>query len=58
MQMQTYLFFRKDPKTGEQFFYPVQLADDADALRNVEGNPGTVKVEDMHGRVVYPAAVH
>jgi hypothetical protein len=54
--METYLFFRKDPNTGKQFFYPVELEDDADALRNVEGNPGTVKVEDINGRVVFPNA--
>lgn len=43
-----YLFFR-----GEGFFYPIELADDDDARRNAEHNPGTTRVEDVRGRVVW-----
>ena len=52
--MAVYIFFRP-----EGFFYPITLRDDADARANAECNPGTVKVEDMKGRVVWaplPAA--
>ncbi len=45
--MQTYLFFR------ENHFYPVELRDDDDAKKNAEINPGTIKVEDVAGRVVW-----
>lgn len=49
--MTTYLFFRMHE--GREFFYPVQLRNDADVLPNVELNPGTVKVTTEDGRVVW-----
>jgi hypothetical protein len=55
--MEKYLFFRKEPN-GMRYFYEVELKDDKDAMRNVDANPGTVRVEHISGRVVYPAAVH
>lgn len=42
-----YIFFRKDG------FYPITLFDDADARHNAEINPGTIRVEDTNGRVVW-----
>jgi hypothetical protein len=48
-----YIFFRKHPESEELLFYPVGLKDDADAVRNAEHNPGTVKVEDVEGRIVW-----
>lgn len=44
-----YLFFRGG------FFYPLELADDADAIANAECNPGTSRVEDLDGNVVWRA---
>ena len=43
-----YTFHRKEG------FYPLELADDDDACRNAECNPGTIRVMDIHGRVVWP----
>lgn len=34
-------------------FYIVELRDDADARANAECNPGTLRVEDMRGNVVW-----
>lgn len=42
-----YLFFRKNG------FYPIELYDDADAIKNAEYNEGTIRVEDLSGRVVW-----
>jgi len=42
-----YIFFRKEG------FYPIDMKDDADAKANAECNPGTLRVEDIHGRVVW-----
>lgn len=42
-----YIFFRD---TG---WYPLELKDDADAIRNAEINPGTLRVENIHGRAVW-----
>lgn len=43
-----YLFFR------EGTFYPIEgIKDDAEVLVHVGGNPGTLKVEDITGRVVW-----
>jgi hypothetical protein len=50
--MKTYLFFRKEG------FYPIQLRDDDDAKRNAEHNAGTLKVEDLAGRVVWEMVVN
>ena len=43
-----YVFFRKGG------FYIVNLSGDEDVLPNVELNPGTLRVEDITGRVVWP----
>jgi hypothetical protein len=42
-----YVFFRKG------MFYPIEMKDDADAKVNAECNPGTIRVEDINGRVVW-----
>lgn len=46
-KMEVYIFIRKEG------FYPVELRDDDDAKRNAEINPGTLRVEDLNGRVVW-----
>lgn len=46
--MKTYIFFRAEG------WYPVKCTNDVDVLRHVELNPGTIKVEDMDGRIVWP----
>jgi hypothetical protein len=43
----TYLFFRDD------MFYPLNLSGDEEAIENAKCNPGTVRVEDVAGRVVW-----
>ena len=48
---EVYVFFRT--MDGEVFFYPVELADDADAKANAECNPGTIKVENIAGKIVW-----
>jgi hypothetical protein len=45
-----YIFFRADDG-----WYPITLADDADAIRNAEYNPGTVKVENLNGDIIWQA---
>jgi hypothetical protein len=52
VRLRTYIFFRRDPNRGF-LFYPIELKDDAEAVRNAECNPGTVKVEDIQGRIVW-----
>lgn len=47
----TYLFHRLHE--GAPFFYPVELENDDEVLPNVECNPGTVKVTDLDGRVIW-----
>ena len=42
-----YVFFR------DGMFYPIEMKDDADACANAECNPGTTRVEDANGRVVW-----
>ena len=49
---QIYTFHRMTD--GEEFFYPMELDDDADARANAEINPGTIRVQDFWGRVVWP----
>jgi hypothetical protein len=51
--MQTYIFFREH--NGNPVFYPGQLKDDNEAVRNAVGNPGTTKVERPSGDVVWVA---
>ena len=43
-----YIFFREDEN-----WYPVELADDDEARRNAECNPGTVRVETVREEVVW-----
>lgn len=45
--MALYIFFR------DGTFYPLELRDDAEARSNADYNPGTVRVEDIKGRVVW-----
>lgn len=47
MRLRPYVFFRKEG------FYPLELRDDEEAKRNAEWNPGTVRVEDINGKVVW-----
>ena len=42
-----YIFFRKG------MWYPLEMKNDADACANAECNPGTTRVEDIKGRVVW-----
>lgn len=42
-----YVFFREDA------FYPIEMKNDAEAIANAEINKGTIKVEDINGRVVW-----
>jgi hypothetical protein len=54
--MQVYLFHRSHK--GVPFFYPVELVDDADAVNNAVHNPGTVKVTDVDGNLIWPKPEH
>lgn len=42
--MNIYLFFRLNEETLEEFFYPIPLKDNKDAIANAHCNPGTIKV--------------
>jgi hypothetical protein len=55
--MNTYIFFRKD-EHGKDFFYPIELRDNNDAVANAIGNPGTTKVETIGGEKVWPLPMH
>jgi hypothetical protein len=48
--MKVYVFRRAEG------FYPIALKDDADAIANAQCNPGTLRVEDIDGRQVWPLA--
>ena len=50
--MQTYIFFRKEG------WYPVELPDVAAVQKNVELNPGTIRVEDVDGKIVWQETKH
>lgn len=39
----------------EGMFYPIELGSDDQARENAECNPGTIEVQDIEGRVVWPA---
>lgn len=47
----TYLFHRLHD--GEPFFYPVAIELESQVIDHVEANPGTIKVTDLDGRVVW-----
>lgn len=42
-----YLFYRGD------YFYPIELRDDKDAIENAEYNIGTTKVENTDGIIIW-----
>lgn len=44
---QIYIFIRAEG------FYPLELADDKTAIDNALCNPGTLRVEDVEGRIVW-----
>jgi hypothetical protein len=46
LEVQLYIFFR------EEGWYPVEIPPDH-LLANVELNPGTLKVEDLEGNIVW-----
>ena len=50
--MQAYIFFR------ERGFYQIKLRDDAAAKKDAELNPGTIRVEDDEGRIVWTETKH
>jgi hypothetical protein len=45
----TYVFIR------DGMFYPLDLRNDTEARENAECNPGTIRVEDATGRIVWRA---
>jgi len=45
--MKIYLFFR------EGGWYPIQLKDDEEAIRNAESNKGTIMVRTIDGEVIW-----
>lgn len=47
-----YLFFRKDG------FYPVECRNDEHARNQAEANKGTVRVENVDGKVIWPETRH
>lgn len=44
---QIYIFHRED------MFYPIELNDDNDAIKNAEYNEGTTKVENRSGEIIW-----
>lgn len=42
-----YIFFRED------VFYPIELENDKEAIEGAELNKGTLRVEDLNGRIVW-----
>ena len=46
-----YLFYRMHE--GKEFFYPVDLMRESDVIPNVEPNPGTIRVTDESGRIIW-----
>lgn len=54
--MNTYIFFRKED--GGEYFYPVEYKNDTEAKRGAEVNIGTVRVEDIDGKVIWTPTVH
>lgn len=49
--MRVFIFFRAEG------WYPVELPSESHVLPNVQCNPGTIKVEDMDGNVVWPVEI-
>jgi len=46
-QSKTYIFHRGD------MWYPIEMYDDADAIRGAHINIGTTKVETLEGKVIW-----
>ncbi len=54
------IFFRETD--GEEFFYPIELSEDGYEGKttkqmvedNATLNPGTIRVEDIEGRILWP----
>ena len=44
----TRIFFR------EGFFYPIELPEDDNLNHHTEMNPGTLRVEDVNGNILWP----
>lgn len=42
-----YIFHRED------MWYPIELYDDKDAIQQAKNNPGTTKVEDSTGKIIW-----
>ena len=42
-----YIFFRED------MFYPIELKDDKDAIKSALYNRGTLKVENINGKIIW-----
>lgn len=45
--MMTVLFFR------EGMFYPIDVPEDDDLAKHAELNPGTLRIEDIRGKVLW-----
>lgn len=45
--MKSYIFFRKEG------WYPINCIDDSDVIEHVKLNPGTTRVEDIDGNVIF-----
>lgn len=48
MKEKIYIFIREGG-----FFYDIILKDDTDAIENAKCNPGTIRVEDLFGGIVW-----
>ncbi len=48
MKGKIYIFIREGG-----FFYDIILRDDTDAIENAKCNPGTIRIEDIFGQVVW-----
>lgn len=46
-KMKTVLFFR------EGMFYPIDVREDEDLAKHAELNPGTLRIEDIRGKVLW-----
>lgn len=46
-QQQVYIFFRT------YGFYPLYCEDNKDAIHQARNNPGTIKVEDVDGNILW-----
>jgi len=49
---QVYIFFRGD------IWYPIDLYDDEDAIKNALHNIGTTKVENANGKVIWKIKIN